>query len=132
MMLKNKPIPLERQDHIALVSWAAYHPICKDHLIHIPNESKCHPIAGRHRVLMGVKRGISDFFLAYPSYSGSDRSFYYGLWLELKRVKMGRVSLDQRSWIEKMKKAGYAATVAYGFDQAKAVIDNYLNGITIE
>jgi len=125
--MADKEIATEEQEACALISWAAYHPICREYLIHIPNEGKRTPHFGRRLVLMGLKRGVSDFLLAYPNLPGSSRKFYHGLWIELKRVSGGRLSSDQLSWLEKMEKVGYATAVARGFYEAKAIIEDYLN-----
>lgn len=62
----------------------------------------------------------------------------HGLFLELKAktiYKKDGVTLlkndhvrDQADTIQKLNKKGYLATFALSFDQAKKIIDNYLNG----
>jgi len=55
----------------------------------------------------------------------------HGLFIEMKREKKegqraGFVSQKQKDVIAQMKEQNYAATVCYGFAEAKLVIDNYL------
>src|SRR6267378_1394033 len=106
-------IALEQQEGIALMQWAAYHPIAKDHLIHIPNEAKRSWSEGRKKKQEGVKSGVSDYFLAYPSNNK------HGLWLEMKRrSKEAKLTENQTIWLARMGKAGYAAKVVYGWEEA--------------
>lgn len=113
--------PTEHEDHLALVEWANYHIICRRYLIHIENERQCTPAQGVMRKRKGVKKGVSDFFLAYPTGKHS------GLWIELKRVKGGIVSPEQLDWLARMADVGYKAVVAHGFEEARQVIEDYLN-----
>jgi hypothetical protein len=49
-----------------------------------------------------------------------------GLFIEMKRQKGGRISEEQSRWIAELNKSGYRAVVAYGFEDAKQIILNYL------
>ena len=74
-------------------------------------------------VIMGLKRGVSDYFLAYPV------NPFHGLWLELKRTgRRSRVSAEQLMWQERTRKVGYMSVTAYGWEQAKEFIEEYLRG----
>jgi VRR-NUC domain len=119
--MKRNLIATEEQEQIALMNWAKFHPICKEYLIHIPNERKCSPQYGLKLKSLGVKKGISDLFLAYPKFR------YAGLWIELKKRKLSTVTKSQKEWIDKMNNLGYKAVVCYGWEEAKEVIDDYLN-----
>lgn len=68
----------------------------------------------------GYKAGFPDLFFYEP------RGGYHGLAIELKRSKGGTTSPLQKEWLEALKKRGYYATVAQGFDAAKKVIDWYM------
>lgn len=116
-----KLIATEEQEQISLMSWAMLHPICKDYLIHIPNEGKRTQYYGRKLKLLGLKPGVSDLFLAYPTPTFS------GLWLEMKRKSKRCIITDtQQQWIHKMNAVGYAAYVAHGWEEAKNIIEDYL------
>jgi hypothetical protein len=76
---------------------------------------------------MGHKAGLPDFFLACPSEQlecGCMR--YPGLWLELKRLRGGKISPDQRRVMTELDQMGYAVAVAYGRQAAKIVLLAYL------
>jgi len=72
---------------------------------------------------MGVKKGVCDFFLAYPM------NGYHGMWLELKRegTKLNSVKEEQKIWINMMKRSGYYAYVGFGYDHAIKAFMKYLD-----
>lgn len=116
----------EKEHHLAFMKWAKLNQICKHHLIHIPNEGKRPVHYGRMLKEMGLKKGVSDFFLAYPVYKAKFQKWYHGLWIELKREKFYRVSKEQKDWISKMILLGYDAQIAYGAEDAIQIVTNYL------
>lgn len=79
----------------------------------------------------GIK-GWPDMFIAKP------RLCYHGLFIELKKEgtrlkkKNGQWATahlaEQAMVLEALRHKGYAAEFAVGFDEAKAVIDEYLGG----
>jgi len=45
----------------------------------------------------------------------------------MKRVKpKGRLTPNQKAWIERLTAAGYYCAVAYGFDHAHEILTTYL------
>jgi len=88
-------------------------------LFHIPNGGKRDMIEGAHLKAQGVKAGVPDIFLAYPN------KRYHGLFIELK-AQGGRVQETQKQWLEVLAAQGYNAVVAYGFDEARAIVEEYL------
>src|SRR5579863_3136530 len=111
-----KIIPRESQEQKALFDWAQYHPICRDFLIHIPNGGYRNPREAANLKKQGVKRGVSDIFLAYPIWD-SQGMHYAGLWIELKR-KGGKLTVEQDAWLSMMSDQGYWAVVCYGAEDA--------------
>jgi hypothetical protein len=109
----------ERQEQVTLIARAQYHPILRDYLFAIPNGGSRHPIEARNLKREGVKAGVSDLFLAYPS------GMYNGFFLEMKR-KGGRLSANQKEWLQLVTNAGYAAGVAYSAAEAWKLLTNYL------
>jgi hypothetical protein len=51
----------------------------------------------------------------------------YGLAIELKKVKGGRVSQSQNEWLKSLEMRGFKAIVAKGFDEAVKVLELYLH-----
>lgn len=119
------PEPEEDAEQMALFRWAAYSrgrwPEL-DLMFHIPNGGKRNKTEAARFKELGVKAGVSDVFLPVA------RSGCHGLWIEMKRLYSGKPSKDQLDWIENMIKQGYVATVCHGWEQAKDVIEKYMEG----
>lgn len=82
---------------------------------------------------MRSSRGLPDLFIAEP------RNGKHGLWIELKKsgtkiYKRDGISFstphlyEQFLIIERLKRYGYSAHFAVGFDEAQKIIDNYFTG----
>ena len=110
----------ETQHHIGLMHWAKTQPILSEYLIHIPNGGYRRPKEAIKLKKMGVKAGVSDLFLAYPS------PHYHGLWIELKGSK-GKLSIEQEAWLKLMETAGYAVSVSYCIEETFDILQNYFN-----
>lgn len=115
----------ESQEQQLLFEWAALSAGKWPELAlmyHIPNGgSRSKSEAGRFRA-EGVKAGVPDICLPVA------RGGYHGLYIELKRVKGGRVSPAQQGWIAALKDQGYCACVCKGWDDAAHIIKAYLEG----
>lgn len=117
----------ESQEQQLLFEWAALSAGKWPELAlmyHIPNGgSRSKSEAGRFRA-EGVKAGVPDICLPVA------RGGYHGLYIELKRVKGGRVSTPQQGWIAALRDQGYCACVCKGWDDAAHVIKKYLENKT--
>jgi len=116
--------PLEAAEQMALFRWAAYslgkYPELG--LLHaIPNGGSRDGREAHNLKLQGVKAGVPDIHLPVA------RGPYHSLYIELKRQKGGRVSEEQRAWIAALNRAGNLAVVCNGFEEARQVIENYLD-----
>lgn len=111
----------EQIDHINLVNWFNYkYPEYEDDLHHFANERKCSVMQGRILKRMAVKKGVSDFFLAIPKKELS------GFWLELK-IGKNKPTKEQILFAERKRERGYKVEFAWGFDEAKQKIMDYLS-----
>ena len=69
----------------------------------------------------GVRKGICDLCFCLPNKK------FHGLFIEMKaQTKQARLSDAQKVWINRLNEAGYLAVVAFGFIQAKEIIEKYL------
>ena len=110
----------EQAEHINIVNWFNYEfPELSEDLHHFANERKCSIQQGRTLKRMGVKKGVADFFLAFPI------GDYSGLWIELK-VGKGKLSIEQSKFLFRKNERGYLSIAVWGFEAAKEVILNYL------
>ncbi|HLX53230.1 MAG TPA: VRR-NUC domain-containing protein [Aquella sp.] len=117
-----KIVPLESSEAKTFWAWSQYHPIARDHLLHITNEQKTSWATGKKLKAEGRRKGVSDYFLAYP-YRGKG-----GIWIELKRQdkRVSRLTEEQASWLAQCIRVGYEAKVAYGADEAIKAVEDYL------
>lgn len=117
--------PTEEEEQITLFNWAKMqigrYPELRM-MFHIPNEGKRSDITGARMKASGMRKGVSDIFLSCP------RGGKHGLYIEMKRVKDSRVSKEQEDWLHDAEAEGYAAHVAYGWQEAAEIIKRYLDG----
>jgi hypothetical protein len=89
-------------------------------MYHCPNGGRRNKAEAAKLKAMGVRKGIPDLFLPIP------RQGYHGLYIEMKRLKNGKVSPDQQKEIARLKADGYAVEVANGSEEAKGKVLRYL------
>lgn len=120
-------VPTEAQEQTTLFQWAAMMagkwPELR--LCHaIPNGGSRNPIEARHLKEQGVKPGIPDIFLPCA------RGGWHGLYIEMKRRKGGRVSIEQKKMILALRNEGYCVEVCNGWEEARNIIKAYMEGKT--
>lgn len=122
-MAKKETLPTtEHNEQVSLFQWWDITQCKKPWaslLFAIPNGGLRNIVTAARLKAEGVKPGIPDLFLAWPA------GGLHGLWIELKTPK-GRPSRIQKEVLEILRSAGYAAVVAYGWDQAMRYIELYL------
>lgn len=110
----------EQAEHINVVNWFHYqYPELADDFHHFANERRCSVQQGRTLKRMGVKKGVSDFFLALPL------DGYHGFWIELK-VGKNKPTPEQLAFLDRKTERGYLCAVCWGFEAAKELLKNYL------
>lgn len=119
------PVPTEYDEQAALIEWADL--ASKKY----PELKWLHSINNGAYVSMGVavklkragtRRGIPDLSLPVA------RNGYHGLYVEMKRIKGGRVDPDQEACHAFLRDAGYRVEVCKGWEAAKTEILDYLKG----
>ena len=117
------PAPLEDEEQATLLSWCSMNlwrwPEL-DLIFHIPNGGARRKSEAARFKSLGVKPGVPDLFLSVP------RGEYHGLYIELKRLRGGRVRDDQKKWIAALRAQGYRVEVCKGWQAAAEVIREYL------
>ena len=68
---------------------------------------------------MGLKSGVPDVCL--PTAHGG----YIGLYIELK-IKPNKPTENQKEWLRELHGAGHFTAVAYSFEEAQKLIEEYL------
>lgn len=123
------PVPSEHDEQAALFEWAArneWHEPRLALLFAIPNGGhRSKATAGKLKA-EGVKAGVPDVFL--PAMMGRiGERFNGGLFIELKRVRGGSTSPEQRAWHDRLRRNDYRVEVCKGWVAAALVICEYLN-----
>lgn len=125
-------VPLERDEQIRFVTWLEDRDI---RVTAIPNSTytTSHKQKALNRAT-GLRPGFPDLVvLIKPSQSHDGRG--YLLLPEMKRVKGGKLSPDQRAWIAALNGLGceqVESVVAHGAAEAIEYVSGYLSKKTIE
>ena len=110
-----KNIPTEDQEQTTLVKWLD---LSRLRFCAIPIRAK-DPNHRFYNYRMGVRKGAPDLLLITKKGL---------LFIEMKRIKGGKVSPEQREWIDALNAIpNVEATVCYGFEEAKNFISQLLN-----
>ena len=123
------PVPTEAQEQTTLFQWASLmsgrFPELRL-LYHCPNGGSRNAIEAARLKAQGVKAGVPDIFLPCA------RNGFHGLYIELKRRKGGRVSVEQKKMILALQGQGYRVEVCEGWEAARDVITEYMNENTVQ
>lgn len=92
----------------------------------IPNGGKRNRLEAARMKAQGTRPGVLDIHVAVPV-----GFLAPGLYIELKRpiVKGERkpeITNEQRDWLDRLSLAGYVCAVCYGWEDAKATTEAYL------
>ena len=110
----------ESNEQIAAMDWLrAQHPKLAEYTLHIGNERKASHFAGYIMKRMGVLKGASDLFMAFPC------GGYHGLFIEVKS-KIGKPTPEQKAFLDRMAKVGYMTRVCYGADEVINTMKEYI------
>ena len=112
----------EHDEQCALIQWAQMQSgalPALSLLFAIPNGGARHIAVARKLKAEGVVAGTPDLMLPVA------RHGYHGLFIEMK-VKPNKATPAQLAFIESVRAQGYRAAVCYGFDEARDLLNWYL------
>jgi hypothetical protein len=116
-------VPTEHQEQVALMQWATLHatkyPDLK-WLYAVPNGARTSMSTAKKLKAEGLRKGYPDIGLDVA------RGGFYGLRIEMKRRKGGRVSPEQAEWMSRLRGQQYFCPVAEGWEQAAQFLEGYL------
>lgn len=115
--------PQEKDEQIAVIQFCS---ILGIPVFHIANGGSRNYLEAINLKRQGVKAGVPDLMIPMAMKG------YNGLFIEMKRVKGGRVSDEQREWITLLNANGYLAVVCKGSGEAIDTIRNYISGESFE
>jgi hypothetical protein len=113
--------PFESAEQKALVNYLEILILQRKDIIFtaIPNSTfTTSPIQKRKNSLQGVRKGLPDLFLIVNKQA---------IFIEMKRKQGGILSNEQKVWIEKINQTNIKAFVCKGFQEAKAIVDKFIN-----
>ena len=113
----------EAEEQAAVVKWAelmSHKFPCLKWMYHTPNGGSRNVAEAVNLKRMGVKPGVPDLCLPYPSQG------FHGLYIEMKTDK-GRPTACQKEYIDFLTENGYKAVVCHGAEEAIEVIWGYVN-----
>lgn len=116
-------LPTEAEEQATLFSWAEMQSEKYPELAlmyHISNGGSRKKSEAARFKAEGVKGGVPDIVLPVA------RGGYHGLYIELKRLKGGRVEKNQQEWHDRLREQGYAVYVCRGWKQASECLVEYL------
>lgn len=118
-----KTIATEHDEQVGLFRWAAMQTAKYSELalmFAVPNGGLRNATVAAKLKAEGVKAGVPDILLPVA------RGGYHGLFIEMKRVKGGKLSAEQAHWITKLLEQKYAVYKCEGWVKAKECIEQYL------
>ena len=117
-------IPYESYEQTEIFRWARANQIDYPEL-QLLNASlagfKFTPGQSRKAKAQGMRKGYPDIFLPVTT------NQYAGLFIELKRIKGGSVSREQKAFLNRLNEQRYLAVVCKGHKEAIHVVKEYLN-----
>ena len=103
--------PTEAQEQTALAHWLDARGVV---WCHVPNGGARASWTGRALKAQGAKKGVPDVLVFTPP----DGKAFYGVAIELKRKKGGRLKPEQVQWLEDLNRCGWLTECCAGADEA--------------
>ncbi len=121
---KKKRAHPEADDQMALVTFCSYHLgrlISSKRLkfTHAPNGGSRNVLEALQLKKMGVSRGTPDLLFFFPN------GKFGGLAIEMKSINGGKLSEEQKEWLDYLNSIGWLALEAKGFHAAKDIVIEY-------
>lgn len=114
-------IPSEHEEQCNLIHWfRLQYPRFSRNLFAIPNGGHRNIVVAKKLKDEGVTRGVADLFLMMA------KGDWHGLFIEMKPVKGGQQSINQKEFEKACFDAGYKYFLAKGCKAAQDCIREYL------
>lgn len=114
-------IPSEHDEQCNLVCWfRLQYPHLTRNFFAIPNGGHRNIVVAKKLKNEGVSRGVADLFLM------AAKGGWHGLFIEMKPIKGGQQTENQKEFEKKCKEAGYKYFLARGCKAAQDCIREYL------
>ena len=100
--------PTEAQEMRILAQWLDYAGVL---WVHCPNEGKRSFATAARLRAEGMRKGFPDLIVLTPAPNHPE---HRGVAIELKRVHRGKLSAEQKQWLEDLAAVGWCTRVAFG------------------
>jgi hypothetical protein len=114
--MKSKIYPSESEEQIGFLEWFESN-FFGVRIFHIPNGGHRAISVGKKMKAEGVKPGVPDLYI--PAWK---------IWIEMKRVKGGKLSAEQEEWHDYLTAIGDTVIVGMGAKDASAKLLQVLRG----
>lgn len=105
-------VPSEDQEQATVVEWLRLHDI---RFTHVPNGGNRHIITGARLKRLGVSKGFPDLLIVDPPPSQPGK---VGTVIEMKRRQGGRLTIEQKRWLDDLKARNWYVAVCHGAGEA--------------
>lgn len=129
-MAKTNNTPLERQEQATFVQWLELQGLLFSATAQSTYTTSWNQKRLNHAT--GLRKGVPDMLVLIPKDKSKDGGGYC-LFIEMKRLKGGTVSKEQRVWLDSINALETPYTVAYvakGADEAIKIVSHYLKNPT--
>jgi hypothetical protein len=120
---KKEKVLSEFQECVLFNNWIETMPMVKPFFHHSPNElcKEKHDAINMKKI--GMSPGFPDYCIFIPG------NHYKALFIEMKRSdrRNQEMNEEQVAWIIRLEEQGYMAKFAFGFEDAKRIVINYLD-----
>lgn len=106
----------EHLEQAMFISWFRKNYMPEHRIFAIPNGGYRLKSSAMALKAEGVSAGVPDLFC--PSLK---------LFIEMKKEKGGKLSLEQKDWISYLESIGYTCLIGYGFEDIKTKVLQFIN-----
>ncbi len=110
--------PSEFYEHVRVATWLVHHQIP---FYHVPNGGYRKKAEAHKFKMMGVFSGVPDLCILVA------KGGWHGLYVEVKRIKGGKLSDSQSYWGKILGQQGYCFCEGHGFEQCIGIIRDYID-----
>ena len=130
-MAKIVNVPLETDEQIAFVQWCHLNNIIVHHSGNeLGGSTAAIKARGRKMKRMGTSKGFPDLLVFVPVYGATGEADAYQMCaVEMKRKIGGRLSQEQKEWLDILQASGVLTAVCKGAEEAIRFINNVVQEI---
>lgn len=120
MKRNSTPIPTESEEQKAFVQWCRLNNILVHHSpLEFASSSRAVKVRAIKMKKLGTSKGFPDLLVFIPVYGATGEADCYQMCaIEMKRRQNGRVTQEQKEWLEVLQASGVMCAVCHGTEEA--------------